>query len=94
MATQVDVANNIGADKMMVSNVLRTLEKKGYITRNPTPYDSHAKLISLTSIIEDTIKKSLKIVENTDDKFFEKLGIKEQFFRFQMIEIIDKIVFK
>lgn len=31
--TQVDIANQSNADRMMVSKVLRTLEDKGFITR-------------------------------------------------------------
>lgn len=32
VVTQVDIANHIQADKMMVSNVLRTLEKKDLLS--------------------------------------------------------------
>jgi MarR family transcriptional regulator, organic hydroperoxide resistance regulator len=78
--TQMDLARLLGADKMMVSEVLRTLEKKGYVIRVPHPSDKRAKSLIVT-------KKGLAIVERAaqhaaefDDKFFAPLGDDRELF--------------
>ena len=40
--TQNEVALNAGADKMMTSSVLRSLEKKGWVTRTVLENDNRA----------------------------------------------------
>jgi DNA-binding MarR family transcriptional regulator len=43
--TQQQVADHAGADRMMASKVLRTLEERGLVTRGPDP--AHARLLRL-----------------------------------------------
>ncbi|RZK92665.1 MAG: MarR family transcriptional regulator [Pedobacter sp.] len=58
--TQVDIANQSNADRMMVSKVLRTLEDKGFITRQAHKTDTRAKTIRLTADGEFVLQKALK----------------------------------
>lgn len=46
--TQTDIANHSKTDRMMVSKVLRTLEKKQYISRTGSIHDTRIRIISLT----------------------------------------------
>ncbi|MCR1027054.1 MarR family transcriptional regulator [Cellulophaga baltica] len=74
--TQVDIANQSNADRMMVSKVLRTLEKKKFISRQEHQTDTRAKVIKLTVEGADVLQKALSAVENADIDFFSILGNK------------------
>ena len=88
--TQVDIANQSNADRMMVSKVLRTLEEKGFITRKEHETDTRAKTIRLTSTGEVVLQKAIIEVENADLEFFATLDTKLSSFNRNMVELIDK----
>ena len=80
--TQMDLAKYLKLDKMMVSEVLRTLEKKGYILRVNNPNDKRAKSLIVTDkgvkLNEMALEKALAI----DRQFFAVLGDdKDEFVR-------------
>lgn len=72
--TQVDIANQGNADRMMVSKVLRTLEEKQFIIRQEHPTDTRAKIIKLTNNGFKVLQKALIVVENVDKEFFSFLN--------------------
>ena len=59
--TQVDIANQGNADRMMVSKVLRTLEGKKFITRQEHQTDTRAKVIKLTEEGAEVLQKALTV---------------------------------
>ena len=71
---QISIAKQADVDIMMTSNIIRTLEKKAYLTRKPHPINTRAKLVSLTPKGFDILKKALHEVETFDKKFFGKLA--------------------
>ncbi len=72
--TQVDLASHAKMDAMMTSNVLRTLEKKGLVIRNPHPTDTRAKSLAVTEQGRELAARAVRVVENIDHDFFSKLG--------------------
>lgn len=88
--TQVDIANQSNADRMMVSKVLRTLEEKSFITRQEHETDTRAKTIRLTNIGEIVLQKAIIEVENADLDFFSVLAEKRSSFNANMVELIDQ----
>lgn len=88
--TQVDIANQSNADRMMVSKVLRTLEEKGFITRQEHESDTRAKTIRLTTKGAVVLQKALIEVENADLDFFAALNNKLSAFNKNMVQLIDK----
>jgi len=88
--TQVDIANQSNADRMMVSKVLRTLEEKGFITRQEHETDTRAKTIRLTEIGKTVLQKGLIEVENADLDFFASLDENLSSFNSNMAKLIDK----
>ncbi len=88
--TQVDIANQSNADRMMVSKVLRTLEEKGFITRQEHETDTRAKTIRLTTNGEIVLQKAIIEVENADLDFFATLDTKLLSFNTNMLQLIDK----
>ena len=72
--SQRRVAEHAGTDPMMTSQVLRTLEAKGLITRAEHPDDSRARALSVTRRGATLTKRALGIVEAADAEFFEAAG--------------------
>lgn len=85
--TQVDIANQGNADRMMVSKVLRTLEKKGFITRQGHQTDTRAKVIQLTNEGTKVLQKALTAIENADIAFFSALGSNLTLFNRNMVKL-------
>ena len=71
--TQVDLASHAKMDVMMASNVLRTLESKGLILRNPHPTDTRARSLKATEKGFELAGRAFGVVEAIDDDFFCKL---------------------
>jgi DNA-binding MarR family transcriptional regulator len=72
--TQVKIANFIDINKMMTSNVIRKLIEKKLLKRKEHKTDTRAKTINLTEKGLETLKKSIKEVENFDNTFFGQLS--------------------
>jgi len=77
--TQINIAKQAETDVMMTSNVIRTLEKKGFLNRTEHKTDTRAKAISLTTLGEEVLKKAVKKVEDFDRKFFSNLEDSSKF---------------
>ncbi len=90
LVTQVDIANQSNADRMMVSKVLRTLEEKGFITRAEHETDTRAKEVRLTAEGAAVLQKALIEVENADLDFFAGLDSKLPAFNKNMVQLIEK----
>lgn len=87
--TQVDIANQGNADRMMVSKVLRTLEEKKFITRKAHQTDTRAKIISLTETGEVVLQKAIICVETADLDFFARLDKDLPNFNSNMASLIE-----
>lgn len=79
IVTQIQIAQQAKMDVMMTSNVIRTLEKKGFIKRSEHQTDTRAKIVTVTEKGFETLKKAVKIVETFDRKFFNNLEKTKQF---------------
>jgi len=88
--TQVDIANQSNADRMMVSKVLRTLEEKKFITRQEHETDTRAKTIQLTNAGRETLQQAIIAVENTDKDFFATIEANLLAFNTNMLKLIDE----
>lgn len=73
MVTQIELARHAGTDITMTSQVLRTLERKGYIERRYRPGNERSKFPHLTKQGALTIEKAIPLVEALDSNFFSKL---------------------
>lgn len=88
--TQIDIANQSNADRMMVSKVLRTLEDKQFLTRQEHETDTRAKTIRLTAAGETVLQKAIIEVENADRNFFSALNEKLATFNSNMLTLIER----
>ncbi len=71
--TQIEIATESKADKMMVSKVLRNLQTKGFVTREEHSTDTRAKTILLTKEGNLMLQKGFAIVKKVEKDFFECL---------------------
>ncbi|MCK6603732.1 MAG: MarR family transcriptional regulator [Ignavibacteriaceae bacterium] len=88
--SQIRLAEEARTDPMMTSQVLRTLEKKGLITRAPHPDDSRAKEIKLTNYGTEMLSHALTAVQKIDEEYFGVLGESRKSFHWNMNELIIK----
>ena len=72
--TQANLAAQAETDPMMTSQVVRTLEKHGFVRRIQNPTDHRKILLSLSPSGVKLLAKSIAVVEAVDHAFFEKLG--------------------
>lgn len=72
--TQVELARHCRTDINMTSQVLRTLEKKGYIERQSRADNERSKFPKVTLSGSKLIEQAIPLVEQVDHRFFEKLG--------------------
>lgn len=72
--TQVELARHCGTDVNMTSQVLRSLEQKGYIERHRRKGDERSKFPQLTEQGAKLVEQAIPLVEKVDDDFFGKLG--------------------
>jgi DNA-binding MarR family transcriptional regulator len=70
--SQVAVARQAGTDVKMTSQVVRTLEAKGLMTRDVDPADSRARRLSVTDAGATLAQKSIAVVERIDAAFFAR----------------------
>lgn len=85
--TQNDVAHSVWMDKMTVSDVVKTLEKKGLVQRVGSSLDKRAKTLVLTdagySLLDIALRKTIVM----DDEFFSS-----RFDRERLIKLLNKYI--
>lgn len=74
--TQVELARHCSTDVNMTSQVLRSLEQKGYIERHRRKGDERSKFPRLTENGVKLVEQAIPLVEKVDDNFFGKLDLK------------------
>jgi MarR family transcriptional regulator, organic hydroperoxide resistance regulator len=68
--TQAQVAELARTDPVMTSEVLRTLESKGFLERRPHPVDARARRIVVTPQGLSTARRAARAVAGFDTRFF------------------------
>ena len=68
--TQRDLAQHTGLDVMMTSQVLRTLEAKEYVRRDPHPTDRRANALHPTRAGSELANRATRDVEAADTAYF------------------------
>jgi DNA-binding MarR family transcriptional regulator len=74
LVSQATLSRHAHTDIMMTSQVVRTLEEKGLLTRTVHPTDTRAKVVSLTAEGREVARRAVAVVEEADDQFFKELG--------------------
>lgn len=77
--TQKEIADHSNTDRMMVSKILRTLQKNELIVRKEHKIDTRAKCVFLTNKGIETLQKAIEIKTKTNKVFFKNLTDKNKF---------------
>lgn len=86
--TQIVLSKHSKIDPMTTSMVLKTLQKKGFISRKEHLTDTRAKTIDITKQGKETVKKAIVTVENIDREFFAILKNNLNAFNKRLITLI------
>jgi DNA-binding MarR family transcriptional regulator len=78
--SQASLAQALGTDVMMTSQVLRALETSGHVRRDRDPDDTRARVLALTDLGRKTLAEAKPLLRTVDDDFFQALGRKEERF--------------
>lgn len=74
LVSQATLSRHARTDVMMTSQVVRTLEEKGLLTRTVHPTDTRARVVSLTAEGRRVAQQAMHVVETADEQFFQELG--------------------
>jgi DNA-binding MarR family transcriptional regulator len=77
--TQSFLCQHTQMDKMLVSDVIKSLVIKKLVSKKDNPKDSRAVIIAATADGTKLANKAVKIVEDIDTKFFVKVKNKSAF---------------
>jgi len=72
--SQAQLAQFCAMDPMLISKVVRTLEKKHAIARTPDQRDTRRRLLSVTDERTQIILKCIPVIERAYEKFFAPVG--------------------
>jgi DNA-binding MarR family transcriptional regulator len=73
-ATQQQVADMAGADRMMASKVIRGLADRGLLVREPDPDDARALRLRVTPAGRELASRAVRIAVDTDEQIFGAAG--------------------
>ncbi|HUQ84778.1 MAG TPA: MarR family transcriptional regulator [Candidatus Limnocylindrales bacterium] len=86
--TQSDISKHAMMDKMLVSNLVRTLERKKLLNRFRSKQDTRANIIVPTQEGVKLLSVAVKEVEKFDSSFVSPLGKKVKNFNDHLLELI------
>lgn len=77
--TQKDIAEHSNTDRMMVSKILRTLQKNNLIDRKEHETDTRAKCVFLTEKGAEVLQNAINIKTIANESFFKNLTERQKF---------------
>ncbi|HSW48125.1 MAG TPA: MarR family winged helix-turn-helix transcriptional regulator [Candidatus Saccharimonadales bacterium] len=87
--TQSDISSHAKMDKMLVSNLVKTLESKKLINRFPSKQDTRANIIVPTQVGIKLLTSAVKEVEGFDRHFVSPLGKEVAKFNSYLLKLIE-----
>jgi len=87
--TQVEIAHHIKSEPTAVSQMIRALEDKGYISRTTNSTNIRAKSVELTEEGKDLMIKVMQTIYDVNAKFFSILGKNIKRFNGDLSELIN-----
>ncbi len=75
---QTSLAEELGIDRTNVADVVRRLESRGLVSREPHPEDRRAKLVSLTAKGRQLTQKMFPAMQRAQDRLVEALSETER----------------
>lgn len=76
--TQTLISEYSGMDMMMISQVARRMQEKGFINRLPHPNDSRAKVLALSDLGKQQLLSAREKVSAAGEEYFSVLSDNQQ----------------
>jgi DNA-binding MarR family transcriptional regulator len=89
--SQARLAEFCAMDPMLISKVVRMLEKKGAVRRAADPHDTRIKLVSLTRPGEAMLLRALPVAERAYNDFFAPVAKDEDELRGALMRLFASI---
>jgi DNA-binding MarR family transcriptional regulator len=86
--TQIMLSKTANVDRMTTSTVLRTLEKKGFVSRVEHATDTRAKTVDLSASGKKITVTALQTVSKYNEKYFSALGKNVKTFNKVLINLL------
>lgn len=86
--TQILLANHLNMEAMSISQALKILERRGYITRLEHVTDTRAKSVWLSEYGKEVVTEAMQKVAQVEAIFFETLDDHQQVFKEDMKKLI------
>jgi DNA-binding MarR family transcriptional regulator len=86
--TQILLSKTANIDRMTTSTVLRTLEKKGFVSRVEHSTDTRAKTVDLSASGKKITVRALQTVSEYNEKYFSALGTNAKTFNKTLINLL------
>lgn len=86
--TQILLSKTANIDRMTTSTVLRTLEKKGFVSRVEHSTDTRAKTVDLSASGKKITVTALQTVSEYNEKYFSELGTNAKTFNKMLITLL------
>jgi len=77
-SSQRQIATHAGADVVMTSHVVRTLEHRGLLARIADPADARVRRLLMTAAGRVLAQRAVQVVEGADAAFFAEVGDQQQ----------------
>ncbi len=78
LSSQRQIATHAGADVVMTSHVVRTLEHRGLLARIADPADARVRRLLMTAAGRVLAQRAVQVVEGADAAFFAEVGDQQQ----------------
>lgn len=72
--SQRELADHAGTDRMMTSQVVRALQRRGLIMRIEDPDDARVWRLRLTGDGRELAERAVKVMDALDDEFFAEIN--------------------
>ena len=86
--TQILLSKTANIDRMTTSTVLRTLERKGFVSRLEHSTDTRAKTVDLSAAGKKITVTALQTVSKYNEKYFSTLGTGAKAFNKALINLL------
>jgi MarR family transcriptional regulator, lower aerobic nicotinate degradation pathway regulator len=86
---QVSVAADVGIDRNNAADVLRRLERRGFVERIPSASDRRAKLSAITGPGRRFVEDAHSAMERAQDRFTGSLGTRD---RERLMDLLQKVM--
>lgn len=91
MVTQARLAQFCRTDPMMTSQVVRTMERDGFLTRERHPTDSRARALRITESGVERVNAAMPTVMRCDKDFFARLGDGQRVFLRDLLQLWQQV---